>query len=379
MSDLFDDFGRAQRKPSDESHKRVAAQRRKAQRKQRVRTTVVLAIVIALMTAVGYVIFPRIVALVSPPADYDGTGTQSVVVDIPDGATGSRMGAILFNSGVVASQAAFVDAFNDDARASAISSGKYNLKKEMSAKAAISALLDPHSRAEVKITIPEGSTIGQVRQIVAQDLGISEDEVATALKSPDVGLPPESGGQAEGWIEPLTYTVETKQSLTEVLAGMVQARIQHLTTLGVPREQWQRVLTLASIVERETFIHDDYTKVARVLVNRLSSGSETHGLLQMDSTVLYGQGKTSGMPTAADLAADNPYNTYKHRGLPPTPIGAASDVSIEAALHPAEGSWEYFVTVNLDTGETKFASTYEEHQKNVDQLKAWMAAHPERG
>ena len=96
----------------------------------------------------------------------------------------------------------------------------------------------------------------------------------------------------------------------------------------------------------------------------------------MDSTVLYGVGKTGGIPTEADLANNNPYNTYKHKGLPPTPISQPAYSALEAVKNPEPGKWLYFVTVDLDTGETLFAATHAEQVANTEKLNAYCSAHP---
>ena len=145
-----------------------------------------------------------------------------------------------------------------------------------------------------------------------------------------------------------------------------------LTDLGVAEADWQETLIKASILEREASVPEDLSKVARVILNRLElPEAETRGLLQMDSTVLYGVGKSGGLPTADDLGSDSPYNTYRVQGLPPTPIATPSQAAIEATINPADGDWLYFVTVNLDTGETLFSSTLAEQTSNIELLNKW--------
>ena len=137
------------------------------------------------------------------------------------------------------------------------------------------------------------------------------------------------------------------------------------------------MLTEASIVEREVNLPQYYGQVARVIENRIHDTAQVGGLLQMDSTVLYGVGKVGGVPTRADLDNDNPYNTYLHPGLPPTAIGAPGEAALDAVINPPPGDWLYFVTVNLETGETKFASTLEEHNRYVAEFRQYMAEHPQ--
>src|SRR5690606_16365559 len=138
------------------------------------------------------------------------------------------------------------------------------------------------------------------------------------------------------------------------------------------------LVTVASIVEREagSANPDDRARVARVIVNRLAQDMP----LQMDSTVHYAVNDYATTTTTDEQrAVDSPYNTYKHKGLPPGPIAAPGRAALEAATSPAAGDWLYFVTVNLDTGETRFAVTYEEHEANVALFQQWCQANPGKG
>ncbi|MGH3371004.1 MAG: endolytic transglycosylase MltG, partial [Nocardioidaceae bacterium] len=119
----------------------------------------------------------------------------------------------------------------------------------------------------------------------------------------------------------------------------------------------------------------DYAKVARVIYNRLNTGMR----LQMDSTIHYVIGRDGGVFTSAQARQHaSLYNTYRYEGLPPGPINSPTIETLQAALHPAEGSWLYFTLVDLDTGETAYASTLAEHNVNVQKLQAWCRAHPGR-
>jgi UPF0755 protein len=152
---------------------------------------------------------------------------------------------------------------------------------------------------------------------------------------------------------------------------MVARTTALLTSKGVAQDQWETVLNKASIVEREGKLDEDRPKIARALQNRLDRGM----LLQIDATVAYGAGVTGRSPNRAELDdASNLYNSYKHQGLPPTPIANPGEASIDAVITPADGPWLFWVTVNPDTGETKFAETYDEHQTYVDELRAWEDA-----
>jgi UPF0755 protein len=137
------------------------------------------------------------------------------------------------------------------------------------------------------------------------------------------------------------------------------------------------LMIVASLVESEAGRAEDRGKVARVIYNRLE-GDETNGLLQIDATVNYAADQELGaVPTTEDLEIDSPYNTYLNPGLPPTPIEAPGDAAMEAAANPTEGDWYYYVTVNLRTGETKFAETYDEFLTYKDELREYCETESE--
>jgi UPF0755 protein len=125
-------------------------------------------------------------------------------------------------------------------------------------------------------------------------------------------------------------------------------------------------LTIASIIEREARIDEDFYKVSRVIYNRLEPGSGVPKL-EMDSTVTYWESTFDTVWTtdAARANADNPYNTYYYAGLPPGPIALAGELAIEAAVNPAEGPWKFFVTWNMATGETFFSETLAQHERYI--------------
>jgi len=133
---------------------------------------------------------------------------------------------------------------------------------------------------------------------------------------------------------------------------------------------------MASIVQREAGSNPkDFFKVSRVFKNRLDQGIH----LESDATVAYGTGKLHTVWTTDAQRADasNKYNTYANAGLPIGPIGLPGDLAIDAAMHPANGPWLFFVPVNLKTGKTVFSETVAQHDAAVAQLKAWCWASAE--
>jgi UPF0755 protein len=157
---------------------------------------------------------------------------------------------------------------------------------------------------------------------------------------------------------------------------MVNHTLSKLDELGVAPEDRMRVVILASIVQRESGPNvADMAKISRVFLNRLDKGMN----LQSDATVAYGTGRTDTVWTtdAERTDASNPYNTYANPGLPIGPIGNPGADALDAAIHPADGPWLFFVPVNLQTGETVFSSTADEHEAAAAQLRAWCSASDE--
>ncbi len=317
----------------------------------------------------------------SEPADFEaGTEGEPVMISIGAGETGLDISSTLYNAGVTKTSGAFYDYVRGLSNPEEFYPGLYELKSHMTSQAAYEALINPENKRENTLLIREGEPTALIYEELASVLEISVDEVKAAAADPSqFGV---SAASLEGWLFPATYTLEPGTSAHDAIQTLVNRMVQALDEAGVPAEKRQEILTIASIVQREGRT-DDFPKVARVIYNRLEpSNTETHGLLQMDSTVQYGVGKlTLGVVSTsdADRENDNPYNTYLHPGLPAGPISSPGDAAIAAALNPAEGPWFYFVTVNLDTGETLFATTYAEQQANEEKWHQWCEENPDSG
>ena len=282
------------------------------------------------------------------------------------------MGAALVEAGVVQTGPAFTKAFAADPGAAKIQPGTYRLQREMRAVDAVTALQDAAKRVETKITIPEGLTLDQILAKVSSISAIPLEQFQTAMKdTAATGLPAEAGGSYEGWLFASTYTFQPGTKPPQMVAAMVAQTVAKLDALAVAPTDRETVLTKASLVEREARTAPDRAKVARAIQNRLDQAMK----LDIDAAVAYGLKKPGTGLTSADKDVDTPYNLYLHTGLPPTPIASPSEVSINAVLHPTDGPWLFWVTVNLDTGETRFAETFAEHQVNVQALRDWQSKH----
>jgi UPF0755 protein len=200
-----------------------------------------------------------------------------------------------------------------------------------------------------------------------------DDFKAAAADYKSFGIPAEAPS-LEGYLFPATYTFDPGLSAKQILQTMVDRMFKSLDAAGVAPADRHKVVTLASIIQKEGGSVTDFYKVSRVFTNRLNKGM----LLQSDATVSYGAGGTTISTTAAQRAdATNPYNTYAHPGLPVGPISAPGDDAIDAAINPVDGTWLYFVLVNGKTGETVFSNTVAEHNAAVKQWQAWLKANPD--
>lgn len=305
-----------------------------------------------------------------PPPDYVGEGSGEAMIVIVSGDTGVEVTNALLDAGVIKSFDTFYTLLLAQDPAVSFFPGYYVLAEKMSSQAALDALQDPASRVEHTALIPEGKSIDQVFDILSTATELPVEDFVAAAKDPtSYGAPPEAPS-LEGYLFPATYHFDPGVDARTVLQTLVDRTFQSLDAAGVAPADRHRVLTMAALIQREAGRDtQDFYKVSRVFTNRLDNGWH----LESDATVSYGTGRTHTVWTTPAERADtsNPYNTYANPGLPIGPIGAAGDLAIDAALHPADGPWFYFVPVNLDTGETVFSTTLAEHNAAVRQLQEW--------
>ncbi|MFI8594294.1 endolytic transglycosylase MltG [Microbacterium sp. NPDC078428] len=316
------------------------------------------------------------------PIDYEpGMATGEALVTIVDGDTGATISDTLYEAGVTMTPEAFYSHILTLDAVPTFYPGVFQLQQQMTSAAALEALQNPDNRMENSAQLREGLTVEQTLPLLADGIGLPIEELQAAVSDPaPYGVPADT---LEGWLFPATYQFSPGVTAPEVIQTLVDRTIQSLDSAGVPVEERERILTIASIIEREARFEDDFYRVSRVIYNRLSpDNQETNGLLQMDSTAQYGYGEMHDgtvSSTAEALEDDNPWNTYVNTGLPIGPIANPGDTAIDAAMNPADGPWLYFVTVNLDTGETVFTETNAQHQQAVTQWQQWCRDNPDSG
>ncbi|MEH0110869.1 endolytic transglycosylase MltG [Tersicoccus sp. MR15.9] len=366
--------------PDDEDSRPRDRRARPPRRVRRRRTVVVLAAV-ALVTAAIVVLTTTLVlpfmARFQTP-DYPGPGQGSAIVTVAQGDTNQEIGATLVQQGVVESTKAFNEALQKESGGKFIQPGQYQLKKEMKASDALAAMLDTKTSAVHYAAINQNLRQSDVFTILAKATSIPVAQFQALAKNPgQFGLPAKAPS-LEGYLHPGEYRFALNAKPKDIIAQMVARTKKTLTDAGItdPNEQY-RMLTIASIIEAEAG-EADYGKVSGAIYNRLGpDNKETSGRLDSDATVSYGLGRRSYQISDQEKQdASNKYNTFANPGLPVGPIGSPGAKSIAAAKHPEKVPYFYWVTVNLDTGETKYAVTLEQHQRNVDEYTAWCGAHP---
>ena len=337
------------------------------------RRIVVIVLALAMIgggVAVAYKALRPVVEGFLESNDYPGPGTGEVKVTVDEGAGGTAIAKTLAEQDVVKTRKAFIEAANNDPKSAGIQPGIYALKKQMKAADALAVLVDPKNRLITRVAIPEGLWADEIYARLSKVSGIPVAEYAAAAKKVDeLGLPPSARGNIEGYLFPASYEFPPSTSALDQLKEMVAESTKRLEALGITPQQMERVVTVASLIEGEAQTEGDRAKVARVVENRLAANMS----LGFDSTVNYIFRKR-GVPTQQMLDSANRYNTRRFTGLPPGPVSNPGESALKAAAKPVAGPWLFFVTVNLDTGETKFAATYAEHQRYVAEFQKWCAA-----
>lgn len=372
--DSSDDTSFNSAMPPQPPKSRRDMRRRREQKRRRLYITIIAALVVVILIGVGG--FSGVRALKrwkaaneansqSQIEDYTGPGDKEVTFTVESGQGTAEIAENLVKAKIVKSAAAFTSAVSG--AAATLYPGSYALKTHMKASDVVKILSD-QSQAGGFAEIRAGERVSDIIANAAQASGIDVSEFQAIIDGGGSGiLPEEAGGKFEGWLEPGSYNAQNK-SAEDIIKSMVDARIAKLDDLGVPTgSERERILIIASIAESEVGSDKYYGQVARVILNRIDSDMA----LGMDTTVAYGLGISASRLTDDQLNDDsNPYNTRIHKGLTPTPISNPGDDAIKASINPPEGKWMYFVTTNLQTGETKFVETEDEFWKIRDEYKS---------
>ena len=305
--------------------------------------------------------------LVGVGRPYKGYDAAEQFVQVPPGAGPRTIGRRLAEAGVVRDQVSFAFALSRSGQARRLQAGEYRFDRPMTPY----EVIDKIARGDVfmrAITFREGLTIRQMAALYEEEgLGKAAEFAAAARQGTLVHDIDPLADDLEGYLFPDTYAMPRNSSASQLVERMVTSFRDALTPDIVERAGAQgltvrQLVTLASLVEKETGKAEERPLVAAVYWNRLKIGMG----LQCDPTVIFAlerAGRFTGNLTRDDLRFDSPYNTYKYAGLPPGPIAAPGRASLEAAANPADVSFVYFVSRN--DGSHAFATTLDEHNRNV--------------
>jgi peptidoglycan lytic transglycosylase G len=301
-----------------------------------------------------------------------GSGSGPAVrVTIPSGANMRVASDSLAKAGVIHYARLFRVYASLRHRDRQIRSGTYMLHRDAGWAFMLDALRAGKGLVHI-VTIPEGFSLLQIEPLVASKLGQPMDSVEAAVRDTallhrlDIPTP-----TLEGYLFPDTYIFEERTSAASAIDAMVRRFEQvwkpewtaRLDSIHLSRND---VMALASIVEKEARLPEERPVIAAVYLNRMKDGM----LLQADPTVQYALGKHVARVYYKDLEVESPYNTYKHKGLPPGPIASPGKPSIEAALYPANAPYEYFVA--FPDGHHEFSRDLAGHEQAKAQArKAW--------
>jgi UPF0755 protein len=296
--------------------------------------------------------------------------TQQTFVEILPGASTARIGRQLQEAGIVRSQYAFYAM--RWLQHGTLKAGDYKFEHP----APVSEVYDRIRRGDtftIEVTIPEGSNIFDIGNRLQQS-GFGPSQTFVDVARQEAGLVSDLDPQAkslEGYLFPDTYRIGPKEAMPQIAAMMVKRFRQAALQLGLVHD-FHNVVTMASLVERETAVEGERPLVASVFQNRLGKRMP----LMTDPSVIYGlevTGQWRGSIYASDLQRDTAYNTYVHAGMPPGPIANPGVKSLHAAMFPAQTSYLYFVAAGQNPqGKSAFASTLAEHNRNVADYRAAM-------
>jgi UPF0755 protein len=283
-------------------------------------------------------------------------------VEIAPGSSTARIGAQLEQAGIIRSQYAFE--LVRLIQRGRLQAGEYRFSRPANVSEVYRRIVhgDVYTRP---LTIPEGANIYDIAARVEQaHLASSVDFLAAAHQTQLIADLDPNARSLEGYLFPDTYRFAHNTTVPQMVAAMVHRFRQAAAQAGIEGD-FHSVVTLASVVERETALESERPLVASVFTNRLAQ----HMPLATDPSVIYGlltEGRWTGVIHRSDLAHDTPYNTYLHAGLPPGPIANPGLPSLKAAANPAKTSYLYFVAAGTNAqGHSLFATTLDEHNHNV--------------
>ncbi|NLU50438.1 MAG: endolytic transglycosylase MltG [Syntrophomonadaceae bacterium] len=319
-----------------------------------------LAVALLGIVILAWMSFRQVSQMLAPinPGDH-----RPVEVVVPANASTYKVADILYGAGLIRNQSIFVNYCRLTGTDQRLKAGVYSFRRSQALPELVDDLVSGRVLT-VGFTVPEGYDLRQIGELLVREGICNEEEWRQAIVQdydyPFLKQVPPRPNRLEGFLFPDTYRVTRDVTARQVVELMLQRFEKEWETRfaaearALGKDVYQ-VITLASLVEKEARVPAERPIIAGVLVNRLQKGMP----LQVDATVLYSLGQHKSQITYADLNVASPYNTYRVPGLPPGPIASPGAASIEAALHPAQHSYYYYVY--MGDGRHYFSKTYAEH------------------
>lgn len=277
---------------------------------------------------------------------------KNIIVDIPSGSSVRSIGAMLERAEIIRSKEIFIVLARVKNIETTLPSGIFQFAMPMNVFAIINQMsTNTRGISEVKVTIPEGISNTQMAEIFSKNFpSITRDEFVIASKG------------SEGYLFPDTYFFYINATTGPVISSLLDNFSTRTKGLRIEadaqKKNWSDIVILASLIEEEAATKEDKKIISGILWGRLERGMR----LQLDASFAYLMGKQSSDLTLDDLALDSPYNTYRYKGLPPTPISNPGLESLDAALHPTLTDYVYYLSDK--EGVMHYARTFEEHKFN---------------
>lgn len=352
------------------SQGRRAATRRRSKKTSPLPILAGLALIAVMVALVVFIIGPAVGNMLGLGGSSVEPG-QEVQITIAEGASGDDIAQVLAQNHIIDNPKDYYAAVNEMDAASSIKPGDYLLTTGMEPKDVVAQLVEGPNVEGNRLTVQEGLTVTQTAARVEEAFGISSDEfLAQAKASNYVADYPFLEGayndSLEGYLYPKTYTFDDVPTADEVIRKLLDQFVKETSALnldaGTGGLSAQQIVTMASLIERETAVEDERPLVASVIYNRLAADMP----LQIDAAIVYARGGGSDPVTYSDLEIDSPYNVYKNYGLTPGPICSPSVSSIQAAISPADTDYLYYVASPDGDGTHRFSSDYAQFEQDSE-------------
>jgi UPF0755 protein len=313
---------------------------------------------------------------------FAGDGGDSVTVVIPKQGSVARIADTLDRAGVIESASLFELRATIAGKRGDLKPGTYALREHMSYGAVLDRLAAGPAADVLTVTIPEGLSRREIAAIVGR-AGVSGDYLRASVSSPALDPRRYGAEQApdslEGFLFPATFELPRGAGAQTLVAKQLAAFKERLSAVDLSYARSKNltvfdVVTIASMVEREARLARERPLVAAVIYNRLHAGMP----LGVDATIRFATGNWSAPLTASELALDSGYNTRRHSGLPPGPIGNPGLASLEAAAKPARVGYLYYVVKPGTCGEHAFSSTFAQFERDRKRYESAREAAGER-